>query len=121
MTDIILANDGKRKSVLDSETNITHVEYVARHDEAPEQKSWKAVERPVLKSQDEKINEMLATDKNLPYPKALQVGNVLYLTDEDIRKLQMPRDKNGHPLYPSNQAKYWKEIRKQRRNKNARI
>lgn len=32
-------------------------------------------------------------------------------------KPEGPKDEKGHPIYPSNQARYWKERRKKARNR----
>jgi mRNA degradation ribonuclease J1/J2 len=109
-----------RKVVIDPDTNLTYVDHIKRHDERPENKSWKAVEKPIEKTEDEKIREFLVTNKNMPHPNALLYrprGN----HDPDIevkpgRKIVF--DEKGHPIKPSNQAKYWKLVRKARRLNN---
>lgn len=117
-----------KKIVIDPETNITHVEYLARHkDYEPEAGgSWHAVEKPIEKTEDEKIREYLVTNKNMPWPKAIspmitKSGLPMGNHDPEPAKQQGRKivfDEKGHPINPSNQAKYWKLVRKARRMNN---
>lgn len=80
---------------------------------------WKAVEKE--ETLQEKYTRLINTNQNMPYPQALQdrpAGDMLVLNDEDIKRMGIKIDEKGHPLKPSNQRKYWKNIRKQRRLKS---
>ena len=35
--------------------------------------------------------------------------------EEEEKELQIEKDKKGNPLYPSNQKKYWKNVRRTRK------
>lgn len=70
-------------------------------------------------SREERIRDLLVTNKNMPFPGALfQQGN-----HEPIEPTEPGRkivfDEKGHPINPSNQRKYWKMVRKARRLNNA--
>lgn len=99
---------------IDPETNLTMVRYRAKHSEESIIKR-SDTEEPTKK---EKIEQLLVTNKNMPNPGALSIsmnqGNHEPIEPTEPGK-KIVFDEKGHPINPSNQARYWKMVRKARR------
>jgi len=96
---------------IDPETNLTMVRYRAKHSEKLN------IEEPTKK---EKIEQLLDTNKNMPHPNVMRspysglpLGNHDPEPKPEGKKIVF--DEKGHPINPSNQARYWKMVRKARR------